>query len=104
MTFESINGVYINGKKIPAEEEHSLQDGDILQIGVPTEKDTPAEFVWKFHLSHVVPKKKKKQDAKENVNKVLVDRNRKRPRSEVDDAVPGPSGVKPSPSKPKLKR
>ena len=47
-SLQSLNGVFVNGKKIKPFEARSLIDQDIVQLGVEKAKGKPAEFVWKF--------------------------------------------------------
>ena len=50
-SLQSLNGVFVNGKKIKPFEARSLIDQDIIQLGVEKVKGKPAEFVWKFCTS-----------------------------------------------------
>ncbi|KAK3598995.1 hypothetical protein CHS0354_007448 [Potamilus streckersoni] len=48
---KSLNGIHVNDIKLAPLVEHSLKDGDIVQLGVRTSADKPAEFLFKFHES-----------------------------------------------------
>ena len=50
-SLQSLNGIFINDKKIKAHESVSLRDQDIVRLGVPRVKGKPPEFVWKFCTS-----------------------------------------------------
>ena len=50
-SLQSLNGVFVNGKKIKPFEARSLIDQDTIQLGVEKVKGKPAEFVWKFCTS-----------------------------------------------------
>lgn len=46
--FQSLNGVWINEKRLPAMHEHTLQDQEVVQLGVPAQPGAVPEFQWKF--------------------------------------------------------
>ncbi|XP_002741316.1 E3 ubiquitin-protein ligase RNF8-like [Saccoglossus kowalevskii] len=45
---KSINGIFINGKKIKPLKPHQVKENDIVQIGKKPNEKTPPEFVFKF--------------------------------------------------------
>ncbi|XP_076442445.1 E3 ubiquitin-protein ligase rnf8-like [Babylonia areolata] len=53
---KSLNGISVNGKKLQALEPCTLQDGDIVQLGVPASPEVPPEFVYRFFSSLKVRK------------------------------------------------
>ena len=66
--FQSLNGIAVNGKRLGASEPYTLQDGNIVQLGVPASPGTPAEFVYRFFISLKVrrePTKRKKRPCAE---------------------------------------
>lgn len=75
---KSLNGVWVNGNRIPAEEAHQLRFGDSIQLGVPV-IGTKVEFDYilvqrplkdiKLHLAKAapVPKKNKRKFTAEEV-------------------------------------
>ncbi|XP_059149543.1 E3 ubiquitin-protein ligase rnf8-like isoform X2 [Physella acuta] len=48
---KSLNGVYVNGRLLTPDVPYTLQEGDMVQLGVPTSPGAPAEFLYKFHSS-----------------------------------------------------
>lgn len=48
---QSLNGVYVNGRLLTPDVPYTLQEGDMVQLGVPTSPGVPAEFLYKFHSS-----------------------------------------------------
>ncbi|XP_070576816.1 E3 ubiquitin-protein ligase RNF8-like [Ptychodera flava] len=44
----SANGTYVNGKRVKNNKELVLQEGDLIQLGRPANKETPPEFVYKL--------------------------------------------------------
>ncbi|XP_062415500.1 E3 ubiquitin-protein ligase rnf8 isoform X3 [Pungitius pungitius] len=93
---KSLNGVWVNGNRIPAEEAHQLRLGDSIQLGVPV-TGTEVEFDYIFvqrplrDIKHYLAK-----GPKESPKAALVSKKSKRklPAEEVE----------PSTSKPKLYR
>lgn len=60
--FQSLNGVYKNGERLLPQQEYLLQDGDLIQMGIPPDPDKPPEFQWKFFSKLRVKKIKKTYD------------------------------------------
>ncbi|XP_064623080.1 E3 ubiquitin-protein ligase RNF8-like isoform X2 [Lineus longissimus] len=50
---KSLNGVTVNGERLVPFKEHVLNDCDIVQFGVKTDENTPAEFVYRFHKKYL---------------------------------------------------
>ncbi|CAG5136019.1 unnamed protein product [Candidula unifasciata] len=48
---KSLNGTFINGQQIEPSTTRTLQEGDLVQFGVPVSPDAAAEFVYKFYSS-----------------------------------------------------
>ncbi|BFZ07260.1 hypothetical protein BsWGS_10300 [Bradybaena similaris] len=48
---KSLNGTFVNGQQLKPSAECTLQEGDLVQFGVPVSPNTPAEFVYKFFSS-----------------------------------------------------
>ena len=68
-SFQSLNGIAVNGDRLEASEPYTLQDSDIVQLGVPASPGTPAEFVYRFFTSLKVrrePTKRKKRPCAED--------------------------------------
>ena len=66
---QSLNGIAVNGKKLKALEPYTLQDGDTVQLGVPTSPDASSEFVYRFFASLKVrkePRRKHKRPCSED--------------------------------------
>ncbi|XP_034383995.1 E3 ubiquitin-protein ligase rnf8 isoform X1 [Cyclopterus lumpus] len=94
---KSLNGVWVNGNRIPAEESHQLRLGDSIQLGVPSTSSTEVEFDYIFvqrplkDIKHHLAK-----GHKEGAKAALVSKTAKR-KLTVEE-------VEPSTSKPKLYR
>ncbi|XP_052766252.1 LOW QUALITY PROTEIN: E3 ubiquitin-protein ligase RNF8-like [Mya arenaria] len=56
---KSLNGVFINEKKLEPLKPYELNEGDIVQLGVPISSEVPAEFVFKFHNALKVKRERK---------------------------------------------
>ncbi|GFO10220.1 E3 ubiquitin-protein ligase rnf8 [Plakobranchus ocellatus] len=56
---KSLNGVYVNGRQLVPFQPYTMQDGDLIQLGVATSPNTPAEFIYKFYSSLKVRVEKK---------------------------------------------
>lgn len=94
---QSLNGVWVNGNRVPSEESHQLRLGDSVQFGVPSTSSTEVEFDYivvqrplkdiKHHLT---------KGHKEGAKAALVSKTTKR-KLTVEE-------VEPSTSKPKLYR
>ncbi|XP_005106949.1 E3 ubiquitin-protein ligase rnf8 [Aplysia californica] len=67
---KSLNGIYINGRRLAPMQPHLLHDGDMVQFGIPVSPDAPAEFIYKFYSSLKVrtEKKAKKQKCDPDVD------------------------------------
>uniref|UniRef100_A0A0B7AFR9 E3 ubiquitin-protein ligase CHFR n=1 Tax=Arion vulgaris TaxID=1028688 RepID=A0A0B7AFR9_9EUPU len=48
---KSLNGTHVNGQQLVPFIPSTLQDGDMVQFGIPTKSNLPAEFVFKFYSS-----------------------------------------------------
>lgn len=48
---QSLNGTFVNGQQLKPSTECTLQEGDLVQFGVPVSPNTTAEFVYKFFSS-----------------------------------------------------
>ena len=46
---QSINGVFVNEKKLVPGKNHTLEDGDMIQFGVRSKADEPAEWLYKYY-------------------------------------------------------
>ncbi|XP_068433873.1 E3 ubiquitin-protein ligase rnf8 isoform X2 [Clinocottus analis] len=95
---KSLNGVWVNGNRIPAEESYQLRLGDSIQLGVPpATSTTEVEFDYIFvqrplkDIKHCLAK-----GHKEGAKAALVSKKTKR-KLTVEE-------VEPSTSKPKLYR
>ena len=62
MPLQSLNGVFINGKKLEAMTSTTLHDGDIVQLGVQTSPESPAEFLFQYHTALKVKRVRKAED------------------------------------------
>ncbi|XP_067680209.1 E3 ubiquitin-protein ligase RNF8-like [Haliotis asinina] len=62
---KSLNGVYVNDRKLTAQIPHVLKDGDRVQLGIPVKSGQPAEFIFQFHASLKV-KRTRKDSADDN--------------------------------------
>ncbi|KAK7104960.1 E3 ubiquitin-protein ligase rnf8-like [Littorina saxatilis] len=58
---KSLNGIAVNGKQLKAQEPYTLQESDVVQLGVPTAPDVPAEFVYRFFTSLKYRRENKKK-------------------------------------------
>ncbi|GFS10006.1 E3 ubiquitin-protein ligase RNF8 [Elysia marginata] len=56
---KSLNGIYVNGRQLVPFEAYTMQEGDLIQLGVATSPDAPAEFIYKFHSALKVRIEKK---------------------------------------------
>ncbi|XP_069744123.1 E3 ubiquitin-protein ligase rnf8 [Narcine bancroftii] len=45
---QSLNGVWVNGERVAAHQPHVLSEGDVVQLGVPVEPQTQAEFQYRL--------------------------------------------------------
>ncbi|TNN76113.1 E3 ubiquitin-protein ligase RNF8 [Liparis tanakae] len=94
---KSLNGVWVNGNRVPSEESHQLRLGDSVQFGVPSTSSTEVEFDYIFvqrplkDIKHHLAK-----GHKEGAKAALVSKTTKR-KLTVEE-------VEPSTSKPKLYR
>ncbi|CAC5378866.1 RNF8 [Mytilus coruscus] len=48
---KSLNGVFVNGKKLEPVCPQKLVDGDTVQFGVTKNSEEPAEFLYRFHTN-----------------------------------------------------
>ena len=56
---QSLNGVFIDGKKLESNKEHTLKDGEKLQIGVALKTGQSPPYVWVYKAKLKVKKIKK---------------------------------------------
>ncbi|CAL1528410.1 unnamed protein product [Lymnaea stagnalis] len=57
---KSLNGVYVNKQALDPNIPHALKEGDLVQLGVSTAPEKPAEFVYKFYSSLKIRMEKKR--------------------------------------------
>ncbi|XP_078001042.1 E3 ubiquitin-protein ligase RNF8-like [Glandiceps talaboti] len=67
---KSTNGIYVNSKKIRANRQHELKEGDVIQLGISPNENTPAEFVFKLI---------KEEHTEKEVQAVFAKKKRTRP-------------------------
>jgi pSer/pThr/pTyr-binding forkhead associated (FHA) protein len=63
-----VNGVYVNGHRLTPWEEHQLKDGDIVRVGYEVTTPEPISFVWTYHKSLAVKKRKRKTESPPSEN------------------------------------
>ncbi|KAK3792245.1 hypothetical protein RRG08_007325 [Elysia crispata] len=56
---KSLNGIYVNGRQLTPFRPYTMQEGDLIQLGVATSPDAQAEFIFKFYSSLKVRIEKK---------------------------------------------
>lgn len=91
---QSLNGVWVNGSRIPAEVAHQLRDGDSIQLGVPL---CGAQVEYDYVLVKRPLKDIKGCLAKENRAMAKTTHFSNKPKRKLEE-------VEPSTSKPKLYR
>ncbi|KAK6182079.1 hypothetical protein SNE40_009843 [Patella caerulea] len=58
---KSLNGVFINGKKLDSQNATTLNDGDVIQLGVRNTGDKQ-EFIYRFSMSAKVKRARRESD------------------------------------------
>ncbi|ESO93576.1 hypothetical protein LOTGIDRAFT_232629 [Lottia gigantea] len=64
---KSLNGIFVNDKRIEVDKAVSLNDGDKLQLGV-TNKEKKEEFIFRFSLSSRVKRSRKESEESNRPN------------------------------------
>ncbi|KAL4238164.1 E3 ubiquitin-protein ligase rnf8 [Mactra antiquata] len=66
---KSLNGVYINDKKLEPLTKYELQDGDVVQFGVKTSAENPVEeFVYKYYTGLKIKRVRKPEDSVDGIS------------------------------------
>ena len=72
---KSLNGVFLNGKRLEPLQFHELSDGDIVQFGVKEKPDSPAEFQYRYYTGLKVSRKAEdfKDGSSSNVKRIKLE-------------------------------
>ncbi|XP_041354373.1 E3 ubiquitin-protein ligase RNF8-like [Gigantopelta aegis] len=60
---KSLNGVFVNGEKLVAQEPHKLSEGDTIQLGISTSPSKAPEFLYKFFSSVKIKRQRPKSSS-----------------------------------------
>ncbi len=90
MFFKSLNGVFVNGQKLPANIPQEIKPGDRICFGVAIENNVH-EFDYSFEMTPCVKKRRLEfgegHEKEAKVRKILKESD-----DENSENVPGPSG------------